>query len=487
MQTLSKLLTQTVALGVQALRWFVVLAGSLLLALQRALEWLDSAHPLAALLRPLARKIQQHAQALVTSLAGAMLLAGGGAFAVANLSPDASDLPVTVLSTPVALPDLERQAQQLEQRSLQLRRTDTTRSSDTEESLLRRLSLVDPQAAQFMRQNRMVREALSRPGRAVMAETTENQQLSELSVRWLNADSDRQFMRLVVSRAATGWTTRIENVPAQVSIRMAGGTVNSSLYAASDEARLPDSVVSQLAEIFSSQIDFHKTLRKGARFAVVYEVLEADGEPLRAGKVISAEFINGQKKYEAVWYQEPGQKGNYFSFDGKGMERAYLASPVPFSRKTSGFSVRLHPIYQTTQEHRGIDYAAPTGTPVFTVGDGVVEFAGTRNGYGNVVIIQHPNNHNTLYAHLNEIGVRKGETVTQGQTIGTVGSTGWSTGSHLHFEFRVNGVHVDPESITQQAHGGAVNTTTRSAFNSHAQRARAQLMAAAQMRESPEQ
>jgi murein DD-endopeptidase MepM/ murein hydrolase activator NlpD len=160
---------------------------------------------------------------------------------------------------------------------------------------------------------------------------------------------------------------------------------------------------------------------------------------------------------------------------------------VPFSRKTSGFSVRLHPIFQTTQAHRGIDYAAPTGTPALSVGDGVVDFAGTQNGYGNVVIVRHANNHSTLYAHLSQIQVQKGQKITQGQTIGAVGSTGWSTGSHLHFEFRVDGVHVDPETITQQAQSGPVNPAALTAFKSQAQRARAQLMAAAQMRESNDQ
>ncbi len=483
----SNLLTQTVALGIHALRWCVVLAGALLLALQRGLDWLDSAHPAATLLRPLAHHIRQHAKKIAATLASVFLITGGGAFAVANLSPDASDLPTVLLTTSIAIPDLDRQAEQLDLRTLKLRRTDTTRSTDTEESLLRRLGVVDPQAAQFMRQSRMVRDALSRPGRAVMAETSDNQQLNEFSVRWLNAESDRQFTRLVIERQANVLVARIENVPTQTSIRMAGGTVNGSLYAASDEARLPDTVVSQLADIFSSQIDFHKTLRKGARFAVVYEVLEADGEPLRAGKVISAEFINGQRKYEAVWFQEPSQKGNYFGFDGKSLQRAYLASPVPFSRKTSGFSVRLHPIFQTTQAHRGIDYAAPTGTPALSVGDGLVDFAGTQSGYGNVVIVRHANNHSTLYAHLSQIQVQKGQKITQGQTIGAVGSTGWSTGSHLHFEFRVNGVHVDPETITQQAQSGPVNPAALTAFKSQAQRARAQLMAAAQMRESTDQ
>ena len=487
MPLLSRLLIHTVAWLVQSLQWLVVLIGKTLLGVQQALIWLDSAHPLATFSRPLTRFVQRYPQRIASTLGSVLLVAGGGAFAVANLAPDAATQPTVSVTEPITVSGLDAQAQALDMRDLKLRRADSTRTSDTEESLLRRLGLVDPQAAQFMRQNRMVREALSKPGRSVLAEANENQQLTELSVRWLNAETDRQFMRLVVSRGHNGLAARVENVPAQTSIRMAGGTVTSSLYAASDEARLPESVVNQLTEIFSSQIDFHKTLRKGARFAVVYEMLEADGEPLRAGKVLSAEFINGQKKYEAVWFQAAGDRGNYFGFDGKSLHSAYLASPVPFSRKTSGFSIRLHPIFQTSQAHRGIDYAAPTGTPALSVGDGVVEFAGTQNGYWNVVIVRHANNHSTLYAHLSQIHVRKGQTIAQGQAIGAVGSTGWSTGSHLHFEFRVNGVHVNPETITQQAYSGPVNPAVRTAFNSQAQLARAQLMAAAQMRESTDQ
>jgi murein DD-endopeptidase MepM/ murein hydrolase activator NlpD len=267
------------------------------------------------------------------------------------------------------------------------------------------------------------------------------------------------------------------------SLRMTGGTVASSLYDAADEARLPDAVISQLAQIFSNQIDFHRTLRKGARFSVVYEVLEADGEPVRTGRVLTAEFNNGNKTYEAVWHQEPGQKGNYYSMEGKSLSRAYLASPVAFSRKTSGFSMRLHPIFQTMKAHLGVDYAAPTGTPALTVGDGVVEFSGVQGGFGNVVIVRHGSNHSTVYAHLSRILVRKGQSVQKGQTIGAVGSTGWSTGPHLHFEFRVNGVHVDPDKVIQQAQSTPLSPTAMVRFKVVAEQARTQLQAAAQMRE----
>jgi murein DD-endopeptidase MepM/ murein hydrolase activator NlpD len=416
-----------------------------------------------------------------------LLVAGGGAFAVANLAPDASTQPTVSLTEPITVSGLDAQAQALDLRDLKLLRSDTTRSSDTPESLLRRLGLTDPEAASFLRKNTQAREALSRPGRSVSAEANEAQQLTEMTVRWLRNETDAQFQRWVLTRSAQGLSARLETVPMTASIRMSGGTVASSLYAASDEARLPDTVVSQLTDIFSSQIDFHKTLRKGARFAVVYEVLEADGEPLRAGKVLSAEFVNGNKTYEAVWFQEPGKKGSYYAFDGSSLRRAYLASPVPFSRKTSGFSMRLHPIFQTLKAHRGVDYAAPTGTPAHSVGDGVVDFAGVQGGFGNVVIVRHGNSHSTVYAHLSRINVRKGQAVTQGQVVGAVGSTGWSTGPHLHFEFRVNGVHVDPQSVIQQAQSTPISPSARTAFKQSAQASRAQLMAAAQMRESTDQ
>jgi len=217
---------------------------------------------------------------------------------------------------------------------------------------------------------------------------------------------------------------------------------------------------------------------------VVYEVLEADGEPLRTGRVLSAEFHNDNKQYAAVWFQEPGQKGHYYDMDGRSLSRSYLASPLAFSRKTSGFATRIHPIFKTQQAHRGVDYAAPTGTPAMTVGDGVVVFAGRQGGYGNVIEIRHGNGHSTLYAHLSKIQVRQGQTVQKGQVIGAVGSTGWSTGPHLHFEFRVNGVHVDPQKIIQQAQNGPIAPSSMANFVAMVSQARFQLDAASWMRES---
>jgi len=472
---------------VRSVHGVALATGRLLLAIQRGLVWLDGPHPLATRLKPVAAFLARHPRAIASSVGGGLLAVAGGAFALASLGPDAADMPTRTQIEPVTVASLASQAEALDLSELKLLRSDTTVAADTPESLLRRLGMVDPEASVYMRKHPLVRDALSRSGRSVSAEATAQQRLVQLTVRWLQHENDTQFQRLIVRRQADGLGVTVETVPMNTSIRLSGGTVSSSLYAASDEARLPDAVVSQLTDIFSSQIDFHRTLRKGARFGVVYEVLEADGEPLRTGKVLSAEFVNGDKVYQAMWFKEPGQKGGYYGFDGKSLRRAYLAAPVAYSRKTSGMGMRLHPIFQTMHVHRGVDYAAPSGTPAYTVGDGVVEFAGTQGGYGNVVIVRHANQHSTVYAHLSRIQVRKGQSVTQGQVIGNVGSTGWSTGPHLHFEFRVNGVHTDPQRIIQQAQAAPISPGSRSAFQFQSKLAQLQLAAAGQIRDGNEQ
>lgn len=457
-------------------------------AAQRALTWLDGQHPqLAQALGDIRQGLMRHPKAIGLSLASVLLAGGGGAFAIANLGPDISDQPVVSVTTPVTVAGLADQAQAIDQHVLNLIRTDLTRSSDTPESLLRRMGVVDTQAAAFLRKNPLAKQALLRSGRTVSAEVNNQQQLRQLSVRWLSNENDTAFQRLVVKRTNKGLEASQESSELSTSVRMTGGTVASSLYAAADEARLPDAIISQLTDIFSSQIDFHRTLRKGARFSVVYEVLEADGEPIRTGRVLSAEFNNENKLYQAIWFQENGEKGSYYALDGKSLRRAYLAAPVAFSRKTSGMGMRLHPIFQTLQKHNGVDYAAPTGTPAMSVGDGVVEFAGVQGGFGNVVIVRHGGNHTTVYAHLSRIHVRPGQTIQKGQTVGAVGSTGWSTGPHLHFEFRVNGVHVDPQSVIQQAQSTPVSPASMARFNASVKYAKSQLQAAAQMRDTSEQ
>lgn len=485
MSFLNALQSRLASLLIAVLFLCTAVLGALLLGVQRVLGWLDGQHPvLAARTKALSRWLARHPKTISASLASVLLAGGGGAFAIANLGPDIADQPVVTVTVPVAIAQLEDQVKALDVVNISLTRSDTTRSSDTPESLLRRLGMVDADAALFLRNNPLAKQALRQAGRAVTAEADGQQRLIALNVRWLNKETDTFFQRLSIKKGEKGLQAALETSPMNTSIRMTGGTVSRSLYDAADEARLPDVVINQLTQIFSNQIDFHRTLRKGARFSVVYEVLEADGEPVRTGRVLTAEFDNGNNSYQAVWFQEPGQKGNYYSLEGKSLSRAYLASPVPFSRQTSGFTMRLHPIFKTQQAHRGLDYAAPTGTPAQSVGDGVVTFAGVQGGYGNVVEVRHGNGHSTLYAHLSKIHVRKGQNVQKGQAIGAVGSTGWSTGPHLHFEFRVNGVHVDPQKVIQQAQALPIPPGAMSRFNAQVAQARNQLLAAAQMRES---
>lgn len=430
--------------------------------------------------------VARHPKHVTAVLAAVLLGGGGGAFAVANLGPDAANLPVRTLVETLSTPNLDAQVEALEQQTLKLYRNDITRGSDTAESLLRRLGLVDAAAAAYIRKTPEVRQALlNRSGRNVSVEANEQQQLLTLTTRWLKNDNDTQFQRMVITRDANNqFSVHTDTAPLTASVRMSGGTVNSSLYEATDEARLPDTVTRQLADVFSGQIDFHRALRKGAVFSVVYETLEAEGEPLRTGRLLSAEITNDQKTYNAVWFQEPGQKGAYYTLKGDSLRRAFLASPMPYSRRTSGFGMREHPIFHTQRAHMGVDYAAPTGAPVISVADGVVVESGFSGGFGNMVVVQHNARQSTVYAHLSRINVRKGQSIKQGDNLGAVGSTGWATGPHLHFEFRINGRHVDPLTLAQQGSSEPISAAQRNQFNQRAEFARAQLMAAAQMRQN---
>lgn len=442
-----------------------------------------------------AQIVKQHPRRVVAVL-GALLLGGTGAtFAVANLAPDAADLPVrTIVESVQALP-VPTLADTLSSDAMRLYRSDVTRSTDTAETLLKRLGVVDPPAAAFLRSDRLTLQTLmGRTGRNVTLEASGDNTLLKLNARW-SAEDDGMFKRLTIRKTKDGYQSSVETLPMTASSRLASGTIATSLFTATDDARIPDTVAVQLADIFSGDIDFHRALRKGDRFSVVYEILEGDGEPLRAGRVLSAEFVNAGKSFQAMWFQEPAPtdgainstvshnltKGGYYNLAGESLRRAYLASPMEFSRVTSGFKMRFHPILHTWRAHLGVDYAAPTGTPVRCVGDGTVEFAGVQNGFGNVVMVKHRSNNTTVYAHLSKIFVKQGQRISQGQNVGAVGATGWATGPHLHFEFRVNGVHQDPLTIARQSESVPVAAAFRPAFQKSAEQVRAQLSAAASM------
>jgi murein DD-endopeptidase MepM/ murein hydrolase activator NlpD len=229
---------------------------------------------------------------------------------------------------------------------------------------------------------------------------------------------------------------------------MRSGQVRSSLFQATDDADVPDSVAVQIAEIFGGEIDFTRDLRRGDTFAVIYETLHHEGRMVRPGRVLAVEFVNNRKALRAVWYED-AEGGSYYAPDGASLRKAFLRSPLEFSRVTSGFAMRMHPIAQEWRFHKGVDYAAPTGTRVRATGDAVVDFAGRQNGYGNIVVLRHRGGVTTHYAHLNGFapGIQKGARVGQGDTIGYVGATGWATGPHLHYEFRVNEQHMNPLTV----------------------------------------
>src|SRR6185369_12907377 len=280
------------------------------------------------------------------------------------------------------------------------------------------------------------------------------------------------------------WQAQVETAPLAAQVRLGSGTVRNSLFAATDEAHIPDPVASQIAEIFATDVDFHRELRRGDSFNIVYEALTADGEPITwnqaSGKVLAAEFVNNGKTYSAVWFKDPAQagKGGYFDLNGQSKRRSFLAAPLEFSRVTSGFAMRFHPILQTWKQHNGVDYGAPTGTPVRSVGDGSVEFAGWQNGYGNVVQIRHSNDRSTVYAHLSRIDVKTGQHIDQGMRVGAVGMTGWATGPHLHFEFKLHGEQQDPMAIAKSSEAIELSAAARPRFTELAHSLRGQLEAA---------
>ncbi len=419
-----------------------------------------------------------------TAAAIAAFLMGAGTFAVAAFtSPNEPPRLVRLVTEPVQ--PLAGLAEQ-QPGALTLYRNARTHVSDTPEALLARVGVTDADAARFLRRDAQARNALfSRTGRIVAAQADDGQKLLTLRTYWVEKPDSREFRRLVVEKTEDGFVSRVETAPLQVGQRVASGVIRSSLFAAADEVNLPDSVTYQLADIFGAVINFHKSLRKGDRFSVVYETLEADGEPIRAGRVLSAEFVNRGEAHEAVWFQEGDnpERGGYFDFAGESLRRAYLAAPLPVLRVTSKFGERHHPILGYTHKHTGVDYAAPTGTPVRVIGDGTVTTAGTQNGYGKVIYVKHLNGKDSsVYAHLSRIDVKVGQKVSQGEVIGAVGATGRATGPHLHFEFRVENKPVNPTVALAERSGSVLASVARKeTFASLSRDMQAQLESARQM------
>ncbi len=372
-----------------------------------------------------------------------------GAAGVVPLGPDASDLPVVRLVEQLPLPSVSDQIQALEEREQQFVHEERVRRGDTLATILQRLGVDDNDATKFIKSDPVARQVMQqRAGKTVRAQTNDEGQLDWLQATMQNGGEMNNITitrqpnsdNFVVSQVASVLEKRIE---------MHSGVINSSLFAATDAAEIPDAVTRQLVDMFSTNIDFASELRRGDQFQVVYETFWQNGEMVRAGRVLAGEFKNAGRTYQAVWFDETADGGSYYGFDGKSMKKAFLKSPLEFTRISSGFSMRLHPISGKWKQHTGVDFAAPTGTPIRASADGVVASVGVSGGYGNLVVLKHWAGYSTAYGHMSRFAAstRKGSKVKQGDVIGYVGSTGWATGPHLHYEFRVNNVAQDPMKV----------------------------------------
>jgi murein DD-endopeptidase MepM/ murein hydrolase activator NlpD len=324
-------------------------------------------------------------------------------------------------------------------------REERIQRGDTLGSVLARLGIEDVAAQNFLRTDTRARPLYQlKPGNAVRVQADNDGRLIVLSYLAQGGEL------LTVKRVEDGFSAQSAPPGSTVRVELRAGEIHSSLFAASDAVGLPDAVTTQLAEIFSGDIDFHHDLRRGDWFTVVYEMREIDGQSAGLGRIVAAEFVNKGKVYRAFSWQGHDGSEAYYAEDGKTLRKAFMRSPLSFTRITSGFSLaRFHPFMQTWRAHKGVDFAAPTGTPVHAAGDGKVASAGWQNGYGNAVVLQHGATYSTVYAHLSRFAtaIKPGARVAQGDVIGYVGQTGWATGPHLHYEFRVNNEQRNPMTI----------------------------------------
>jgi murein DD-endopeptidase MepM/ murein hydrolase activator NlpD len=316
-----------------------------------------------------------------------------------------------------------------------------SRRKETPRSLLGRLGADEEDAEVILRSPRTTRPfRLLSPGTIVQTKLDQSGKLRSL---WYLTDRDTV---LSLDRVGEGFQTFEQGVELTRRIEMKAGEIETSLFAATDGAGIPDSVAIQLADIFGGELDFQRDLRRGDRFTVLYETLYYGGRAVRSARVLAAEFSNRKQTFRAVWFQDASGQGGYYTPEGENLRKVFLRSPLEFSRVTSRFGLRRHPILQQWRAHQGVDYGAPPGTKVKATGEGVVAFAGRKGGYGNLVVLRHYGGYSTYYAHLRDFarGLKQGKRVLQGETVGYVGQTGWATGPHLHYEFRVHEQNRNP-------------------------------------------
>ncbi|MCK5435965.1 MAG: M23 family metallopeptidase, partial [Nitrosomonadaceae bacterium] len=355
------------------------------------------------------------------------------------------NIPVQKIVLDLSLPNIP----QANDANIKLWRQERIQRNDSVASLLARLKISNQEMTNFLRDARNIK-IMRRlvPGKTIHAQTTAAGEL--LTLRYFPSRSEQLLIKKIDG------IFKVAKLPVkrETHIQMKSGVIKSSLFAATDGANVPDSVAIQIAEIFASDIDFHRDLRKEDRFKVVYESHYSSGEPTGTGRVLAVEFVNKGKPYQAVYFEANDKERGYYTPEGKNLRRAFLRSPLKFSRISSRFSrSRYHPILKKRRAHKGVDYAAPRGTPVRATANGTVAVSTRQRGYGKLIILKHRRRYSTAYAHLSAFakGLRKGKRVNQGDIIGYVGSTGMATGPHLHYEFRINGVQRNPRRVVMPA------------------------------------
>jgi murein DD-endopeptidase MepM/ murein hydrolase activator NlpD len=375
-----------------------------------------------------------------------VLMAAITAFGLSGISEAES----RVLSQKVAIeikPEaLEHQMKALAAHGLELTREDEVRKNDSFESLLERLGVEDRDARQYLRKDARTSAILrNSAGQTALVRT-------DLEGRLLRLQLLNKLDAWIVERTGEGqFTTRTARLGSEMRIEHRSVQVGRSFYGAMDEAGVPEAITEQVVTLFESDLDFRRQVSAGDIVRVIYENQLVGGRDIGAYKLMAVRFEAGQKTYEALYFEHPEtRKGNYYDAQGRSVKRGFLAEPLRYTRMSSGFTTyRLHPLFGDPRAHRGVDYAAPYGTPVRSVADGVVVSKGWSTGYGNTVEIKHNERYSTLYAHLSDYAPKlvRGKNINMGEVIGFVGTTGWATGPHLHYEFRVNGRHVDPSRI----------------------------------------
>jgi len=284
--------------------------------------------------------------------------------------------------------------------------------------------------------------AAIRPGKSLLIGLNISGELSHLTYK------KSPFEQIKATRLDNGeFNVKRTLRAAEHHITSASGTIHSSLFLDGKKAGLSDKLIMQLADIFAWDIDFALNLQEGDQFSLLYETLYLDNKPMGTGNILAAEFINRGKSIKTVRYTDSDGRTSYYSPEGKSMRKAFLRTPIDFARISSYFNLkRKHPVLNRIRAHKGVDYAANTGTPIKATANGKITFRGRKGGYGNVVIIQHGQRYSTLYAHMSKFkkNQKVGSRITQGDTIGYVGKSGLATGPHLHYEFRVDGIHRNP-------------------------------------------